>query len=57
LTELANSIKALGVIQPITVRKLDNNTFQLVSGERRFRASKLIGNKTVPAYIRTANDQ
>lgn len=57
LTELANSIKELGVIQPITVRKLDNNTFQLVSGERRFRASKLIGNKTVPAYIRTANDQ
>ncbi|MEI6866624.1 ParB/RepB/Spo0J family partition protein [Flavicella sp.] len=57
LTELANSIKELGVIQPITVRKLDDNTFQLVSGERRFRASKLIGNKTVPAYIRTANDQ
>jgi ParB family chromosome partitioning protein len=57
LTELANSIKELGVIQPITVRKSGNNTFQLVSGERRFRASKLIGNKTVPAYIRTANDQ
>ena len=57
LTELANSIKELGVIQPITVRKSDNNTFQLVSGERRFRASKLIGNTTVPAYIRTANDQ
>ena len=57
LTELANSIKELGVIQPITVRKSDNNTFQLVSGERRLRASKLIGNTTVPAYIRTANDQ
>lgn len=57
LAELASSIKELGVIQPITVRKLEGNKFQLVSGERRFRASKLIGNKTVPAYIRIANDQ
>jgi ParB family chromosome partitioning protein len=57
LRELASSIKELGVIQPITVRKLEGNKFQLVSGERRFRASKLIGNKTVPAYIRIANDQ
>tara|TARA_B100000809_G_scaffold63282_1_gene59967 strand:- start:11293 stop:12165 length:873 start_codon:yes stop_codon:yes gene_type:complete len=57
LIELSNSIKELGVIQPITVRKIDDNNFQLVSGERRFRASKLIGNKTVPAYIRVANDQ
>jgi ParB family chromosome partitioning protein len=57
LIELANSIKELGVIQPITVRKMDGNQFQLVSGERRFRASKLIGNKTIPAYIRIANDQ
>ncbi|KAB1154689.1 ParB/RepB/Spo0J family partition protein [Tenacibaculum aiptasiae] len=57
LQELANSIKELGVIQPITVRKLSSDKFQLVSGERRFRASKLIGNKTVPAYIRLANDQ
>jgi ParB family chromosome partitioning protein len=57
LRELASSIKELGVIQPITVRKLAGNKFQLVSGERRFRASKLIGNKTVPAYIRLANDQ
>jgi ParB family chromosome partitioning protein len=57
LTELANSIKELGVIQPITVRKLEGNKFQLVSGERRFRASKLIKNTTVPAYIRIANDQ
>ena len=56
LRELASSIKELGVIQPITVRKIDGN-FQLVSGERRFRASKLIGNKSIPAYIRTANDQ
>ncbi|WP_296636354.1 ParB/RepB/Spo0J family partition protein [Polaribacter sp.] len=57
LNELANSIKELGVIQPITVRKLDGSKFQLVSGERRFRASKLIGNTTIPAYIRIANDQ
>ncbi|TDU34359.1 ParB family chromosome partitioning protein [Gelidibacter sediminis] len=57
LRELASSIKELGVIQPITVRKLDFNKYQLVSGERRFRASKLIGLKTVPAYIRIANDQ
>ncbi len=57
LHELANSIKTLGVIQPITVRKLEANTFQLVSGERRFRASKLVGNKTIPAYIRLADDQ
>ena len=56
LSELATSIRELGVIQPITVRKL-GDTYQLVSGERRFRASKLIGNKTIPAYIRTANDQ
>ncbi|RPD98828.1 ParB/RepB/Spo0J family partition protein [Aureibaculum marinum] len=57
LKELASSIKELGVIQPITVRKLDGQKFQLVSGERRFRASKLIGLKTIPAYIRLANDQ
>jgi len=57
LEELANSIKELGVIQPITVRKLAGNRFQLVSGERRYRATKLIGLKTIPAYIRLANDQ
>lgn len=57
LRELASSIRELGVIQPITVRKTTGNKFQLVSGERRFRASKLIGNKTIPAYIRLANDQ
>ncbi|WP_303317156.1 ParB/RepB/Spo0J family partition protein [Flavivirga abyssicola] len=57
LRELASSIKELGIIQPITVRKLDFNNYQLVSGERRFRASKSIGLKTIPAYIRIANDQ
>ncbi|MFS4469333.1 ParB/RepB/Spo0J family partition protein [Maribacter sp. 2210JD10-5] len=57
LRELATSIKELGVIQPITVRKLGFNKYQLVSGERRFRASKLIDLETIPAYIRIANDQ
>jgi len=57
LRELASSIKELGVIQPITVRKLGFNSYQLVSGERRYRASKLIGLDTIPAYIRIANDQ
>lgn len=57
LQELATSIKELGIIQPITVRKLGFNKYQLVSGERRFRASKLIGLETIPAYVRIANDQ
>lgn len=57
LRELASSIKELGIIQPITVRKLDLNKYQLVSGERRFRASKLLGLETIPAYVRIANDQ
>lgn len=57
LRELASSIRELGVIQPITVRKLEYNKYQLVSGERRYRASKLIGLETIPAYIRIANDQ
>lgn len=57
LRELASSIRELGVIQPITVRKLDFNKYQLVSGERRYRASKLVGLVTIPAYIRIANDQ
>lgn len=57
LQELATSIRELGVIQPITVRKLGFNKYQLVSGERRFRASKLVGLETIPAYIRIANDQ
>lgn len=57
LRELASSIRELGVIQPITVRKLEFNKYQLVSGERRYRASKLIGLETIPSYIRIANDQ
>ena len=57
LNELSASIKEHGIIQPITVRKLGNDKFQLISGERRFRASQLAGLKSVPAYIRIANDQ
>jgi len=57
LQELATSIRELGVIQPITVRKLDFNKYQLISGERRLRASRIVGLTTVPAYIRIANDQ
>ena len=57
LKELAGSIQELGIIQPITVRKTAFNAFQLVSGERRFRAAKMIGLATIPAYVRIANDQ
>lgn len=57
LQELSTSIKELGVIQPITVRKMEFNQYQLVSGERRLRASKLAGLEKIPAYIRIANDQ
>lgn len=57
LDELAASIKELGIIQPITVRKKPDGTFQLISGERRFRASQKAGLKAVPAYIRIADDQ
>jgi ParB family transcriptional regulator, chromosome partitioning protein len=57
LRELASSIKELGIIQPITVRKTGFNKYQLVSGERRFKASKSIGLETIPSYIRIANDQ
>ncbi len=57
LTELAKSIEKHGIIQPITVRLLDNGKYQIISGERRFRASKLAGLDAIPAYVRTANDQ
>ncbi|MBC2839240.1 ParB/RepB/Spo0J family partition protein [Robiginitalea sp. SC105] len=57
LDELASSIRELGVIQPITVRKLGFDKYQLVSGERRYRASRRIGMERIPAYIRIANDQ
>lgn len=57
LLELAESIKVHGIIQPITVRRLSRNQYQLISGERRFQASQLAGLKSVPAYIRSADDQ
>jgi ParB family transcriptional regulator, chromosome partitioning protein len=57
LEDLANSIKVQGIIQPITVRALNANKFQLISGERRLQASKLAGLKAIPAYIRIADDQ
>ena len=57
LNELADSIRIHGVIQPITVRKAQNNKFQLIAGERRLRASKLAGKKEIAAYVRTASDQ
>jgi ParB family chromosome partitioning protein len=57
LIELAESIKVHGIIQPITVRKLASHQYQLISGERRFQASKLAGLTKVPAYVRLADDQ
>jgi ParB family transcriptional regulator, chromosome partitioning protein len=56
LQELAGSIKQMGVVQPITVRKNEDGLFQIISGERRFRAAKLAGMKKIPAYIRDADD-
>lgn len=57
LRELSESIKLQGLIQPITVRQVGKNQYQLISGERRLRASKLAGITDIPAYVRTANDQ
>ena len=57
LEELVSSIQTLGVIQPITIRKKPTGEYELISGERRFRASQLAGKKTIPAYVRLANDQ
>eukprot|EP01029_Cantina_marsupialis_P012758 TRINITY_DN2819_c0_g2_i5.p4 TRINITY_DN2819_c0_g2~~TRINITY_DN2819_c0_g2_i5.p4 ORF type:complete len:293 (-),score=51.62 TRINITY_DN2819_c0_g2_i5:2600-3478(-) len=56
LNELAQSIKELGIVQPITVRKINNNSYQLIAGERRFRAAKIAGLSKIPAYIRMAED-
>lgn len=57
LEELADSIRTLGLIQPITVRRKDASTYQIISGERRFRACRMAGMDMIPAYIRDANDQ
>jgi ParB-like partition proteins len=56
LDELAASIKELGIIQPLSLRKVAPNSYQIIAGERRYRAAKLAGLTTVPAYIRTASD-
>ena len=57
LQELADSIKELGVIQPITLRKMEDDTYQIIAGERRYRASQLAGKTTIPAYILKADDE
>lgn len=57
LQELADSIAEIGIIQPITLRKISDDTYQIIAGERRWRASKLAGLSTIPAYIRTADDE
>jgi ParB family chromosome partitioning protein len=57
LNELAASIKEIGIIQPITLRKIDDDQYQIIAGERRFRASKIAGLNAIPAYIRTAEDE
>ena len=57
MEELANSIRLHGIIQPLTVRRLNENSYQLIAGERRLRAARIAGLKSVPAYIRLANDQ
>ncbi len=56
LEELATSIRELGIIQPLTLRSMGDNSYQIISGERRYRAALIAGLETVPAYIRTAND-
>lgn len=57
LDELAESIRQLGIVQPITLRQMEDGTYQIIAGERRWRASKRAGLTTIPAYIRTANDE
>ena len=57
LQELAHSIREIGIIQPITLRQIAENRFQIIAGERRWRASQIAGLKTIPAYIRTIEDE
>jgi ParB family chromosome partitioning protein len=57
LNELASSIKELGIVVPITVREIEDNKYQLITGERRLRAAKIAGIKKIPAFVRIANDQ
>ncbi len=57
LNELASSIKELGIIQPVSLRKMSNGSYQIIAGERRYRAAKLAGLKSMPAYVRTVEDE
>lgn len=57
LQELANSIREIGIVQPITLRQIDTNHFQIIAGERRWRASQIAGLRSMPAYIRTISDE
>ena len=57
LEELAESIRQLGIVQPITLRQMDDESYESIAGERRWRASKVAGLTTIPAYVRTANDE
>ena len=57
LQELADSIREIGIIQPITLRKLPDGTYEIIAGERRWRVSQMAGLKSIPAYIRTADDE
>ena len=57
LQELADSIKSIGIVQPITVRLVEDGKYEIVAGERRYRASKMAGLKTIPAYIRKTDDE
>lgn len=57
LQELAESIRQIGIIQPITLRQMEDGTYQIIAGERRWRAAQLAGLTNIPAYIRTANDE
>ena len=57
LQDLATSIKELGIIQPITLRKIGDNQYQIIAGERRFRAAKIAGLSTIPSFVREAGDE
>lgn len=57
LQELATSIKEVGIIQPITLRQVSSDTYQIIAGERRYRASKIAGLTKIPAYVKTVDDE
>lgn len=57
LAELAESIRQIGIIQPVTLRKMEDGTYQIIAGERRWRASQMVGLESIPAYVRTADDE